>query len=509
MTQANPLPPLSTLKTRCGPERPSRTSRYRTASLIGVHLVVLAHLAHWKVAGTTLTPVEPSEAMQTLELGYVNAGFILFAIAILLTAIFGRFFCGWLCHLVAYQDLCAWILGKLRLRPRPVRSRFLVYIPLGAALYMFVWPTVSRWIDGRSAPSFVAHFMTDDLWRTFPGPAIALLTILIDGALIVWFLGAKGFCTYGCPYGGFFALADRVAPVRIRVTDACEGCGHCTATCTSNVKVHQEVALHRMVVDPGCMKCLDCVSACPKDALYVGFGKLPVQSARKPAKRTFDFSLGEDLTLVALFFFALYAFRSLYDAIPFLLALGLSVLTAVVSITAIRALRNSEFTFQHLTLRRDRRWTLGGVVFASLSAVWLTFAMHSALVQFHTREGERRVVAIQAARGMGAPVQRGEIEKTLAEFERAEALGLFPDARVELALASLHDNLGDRGKAEEYLRRTLSHDESKLQARFRLTDLLMMRGAREEAEQELLRLLEIEPGNAEAQRRLQIVRESR
>ena len=28
-----------------------------------------------------------------------------------------------------------------------------------------------------------------------------------------------------------------------------------------------------MVVDQGCMKCMDCVSVCPNDALYFGFGK--------------------------------------------------------------------------------------------------------------------------------------------------------------------------------------------------------------------------------------------
>ena len=31
-----------------------------------------------------------------------------------------------------------------------------------------------------------------------------------------------------------------------------------------------------MVVDPGCMKCMDCVSVCPNDALYFGFGPLPI-----------------------------------------------------------------------------------------------------------------------------------------------------------------------------------------------------------------------------------------
>ena len=91
--------------------------------------------------------------------------------------------------------------------------------------------------------------------------------------MTVYFLGQKGFCTYACPYGGFFGLADKLSPGKIRVTDACNQCGHCTATCTSNVLVHAEVKQYGMVVDPGCMKCMDCISVCPNDALYFGFGK--------------------------------------------------------------------------------------------------------------------------------------------------------------------------------------------------------------------------------------------
>jgi polyferredoxin len=87
------------------------------------------------------------------------------------------------------------------------------------------------------------------------------------------FLGTKGFCTYACPYGGFFGIADKFSSGKIRVTPACNQCGHCTATCTSNVLVRAEVKQYGMVVDPGCTKCMDCVSVCPNDALYFGFGK--------------------------------------------------------------------------------------------------------------------------------------------------------------------------------------------------------------------------------------------
>src|SRR4030095_9260277 len=107
-----------------------------------------------------------------------------------------------------------------------------------------------------------------NFWETFPSVAVAIPFLFICGFMTVYFLGQKGFCTYACPYGGFFGLADKFSPGKIRVTDACNQCGHCTATCTSNVVVHAEVKQYGMVVDPGCMKCMDCVSVCPNDALY-------------------------------------------------------------------------------------------------------------------------------------------------------------------------------------------------------------------------------------------------
>ena len=49
-----------------------------------------------------------------LQRGMVNAGFIFFTLAILATLIFGRFVCGWGCHILALQDFCGWLLKKMR-----------------------------------------------------------------------------------------------------------------------------------------------------------------------------------------------------------------------------------------------------------------------------------------------------------------------------------------------------------------------------------------------------------
>src|SRR5690606_11201847 len=151
-----------------------------------VHVLIAVHIGLWLASGrkATLAPVEPSEAMYTLEQGLVNAGFIFFLLAMASTALFGRFFCGWACHLVALQDLCAWLLQKVGIGRRPFRSRLLLWAPLGLALYMFVWPTFVREVvkplsgerwesmkvylgDVGPRPRFRSALTKEDFWETF------------------------------------------------------------------------------------------------------------------------------------------------------------------------------------------------------------------------------------------------------------------------------------------------------------------------------------------------------
>ena len=444
-----------------------------------------------------------------MELGYVNAGFLLFVGLILLTLVVGRFFCGWACHVVAYQDLCAWLLAKVGLRPRPVRSRLLVLVPLGAAFYMFAWPTVLRWWEGRPAPELSWHLTTDAFWETFPGPVVTALTFAVCGFLIVYWLGAKGFCTYGCPYGAVFGLSDRVAAGRIRVTDACETCGHCTATCTSNVRVHEEVARYRMVVDPGCMKCMDCVAVCPKDALYFGFGEpaWKLGHKRRGWKKA-DFGWGEELLMAAVFAVALFAFRSLYGLVPFLLALGLSVLAAVFGLTAWRLLRRPDVQFQRRTLKQSGRLTpVGRLAAAGLLAAGLLVG-HSLFVQYRLHRGQQLA-------HRGADSSRSSAERTadLAASHRhlssARDAALIDDARTHQLLGLVQRERGEFDGAEASLRHALTLRPGWPDAAIPLTDLLALRGAWDEAEALLRRVLDEHPGLGPAVTRMHKLQRAR
>lgn len=373
------------------PNRPrnSRMSKWRAAVLIAVHVIIAVHIIQWKYfSRTTLSPVEPSETMYTLNRGEVNAGFIFFSVALLLTLLLGRWICGWACHFVAYQDLCSWLLKKIGIKPKPLRSRLLLFGPLVLALYMFVWPSfyrlVAPWFGQQVQwPAWENRLLTTGFWDTFPSPMVAAVTILVAGFSIVYVLGSKGFCTYACPYGGFFAPIDRWSPARIRVTDACEHCGHCTASCTSNVRVHEEVAKFGMVVDPGCMKCLDCVSVCPNDALYFGFGK-PAVGARPsaPVKRLpHSFSLAEEIALAVVALLVIWAIRGMYDVIPLLMSMGIAVMTAAVLLLAWRVLWRANEKLQNLQLKRGGRWTVWGCAVVALAGGMTVFVGHSGLVK--------------------------------------------------------------------------------------------------------------------------------
>jgi polyferredoxin/tetratricopeptide (TPR) repeat protein len=464
--------PLAVLQDSPPKIRRSRAGRWRAGVLIAVHLVFAAHVAHWLISGRTMTPVEPSEGMAFARDGVINAGLVFFAAAALATAVFGRWFCGWGCHLVALQDLCRWLLEKVGIRPQPLRSRLLAWVPVAAFVYMFLWPAAWRLWNGGSLRRVETEWTTAHFWATFPGWVVGGLTFLVCGFATVYFLGAKGFCTYACPYGALFAVADRVSPMRIRVTDACEGCGHCTAVCTSNVRVHQEVHDYGMVVDSGCMKCGDCISVCPNDALYYGPGPIALFAKPRvpdPEPRRFPLARWEEGVLAVSFIAAFATFRGLYGMVPFLMALGLAGVLAYLVLVAVRLALEPNATLRRMALKRGGRLLPAGRGFLAALAVVALFWGHSAFVHAHAALGARDFRAADGLRGAfldatadTATMTAAERDRLLAarsHLETAERWGLATGQWQALRLAWLSAIFGDQGGLDRYSSLALARGE--------------------------------------------------
>lgn len=484
--------------------------------LIIVQILLIMHVAMWLLSqrygwfgGRTITPIEPSESMAFAKEGIINAGLIFFVLALLSTIILGRWFCGWGCHLVLLQDWCAGLMKRLGVRPKPFRSRLLIYVPFALALYMFIAPAFYRWamlpLDARLAQSLgsdhwlvgtvrdiatfagfplpaeadfpdwqiTTHLVTADFWATFTGVAVAVPFLLICGFAAVYFLGSKGFCTYGCPYGGFFAPLDEFAPGRIRVSDACEQCGHCTAVCSSNVRVHEEVHAYGMVIDPGCMKCLDCVSVCPNDALRFSFGRPAVHKGAARGngpKRRFDLSWREEIGLLIVFVLACLSLRSVYGLIPLLMAVGMALCVTYMLWKLWRMLRTPSVNLHRLRLRYKGRWTGAGLGFATVAVLLTAITLHSGIVRgamaLAAHLDRKTFVSADTVFSplppQPTPEDRASIERAMALYRTAGSwqdggIGLLRTWQPELnmRMARLQARLLEFDQAEMTLRRTI------------------------------------------------------
>ncbi len=462
----------------------NRFAAWRAGTLCGVYVLIALHIAHWKITGRTLAPLELHEVMVTAELGIVTAGFLFMAAAVIGTLVFGRFFCSWGCHILALEDLCAWLLAKARIHPKPVRSRLLLLVAPAALVYMFVWPHVVRIAQGTPAPVFRvagenerwASFVTTDFWRNLPSPLVALATFAVCGFAVVYLLGTRSFCKYVCPYGVLFGAADRFAPGRIRLkqgVDAqrCLDCGICTSVCQSHVRVHEELARHRMVVDSRCLRDLDCVAACPDGDLKFGLGPLALMK-RRAAGPSYDFSWGEDLALGGVFAGAFVAFRGLYFGVPFLLALGLAVCVAYVAVLGARLATRPHLRLNNFQLKTQGALTRSGRGFALVAIVMVLATAHSGVVRYHEATGAREFAKLGRA-AVQDPATRAS---AIRHLEAARTLGFVEPLELDRMLASLYTLEETPGSVEPLLRRIVGYDGSDWEARVRLARIELGKG---------------------------------
>jgi len=299
-------------------------------------------------------------------------------------------------------------------------------------------------------------FATTDFWRNLPGPWIIALTFFFCGFAIIYFLGSRSFCKYACPYGALFGLLDRFSPGRIVAGENCEQCGACTAVCGSDVRVHEELKTFGKVVNPSCLKDLDCVSVCPNEAVHFGFTKPSLFTSwrREARRKRYDFSFGEELLMLAVFLASILVFRGLYDKVPFLLTLGLGVVLAYLVVLCTRLPRAEDVSMDRFRLKESGRLTSAGVGFALAAGVLAVFIGHSAFIRYHEFKGARAYGEfLQEARTGSVDSGSGSVTRALEHLGTCDRWGLYRSTLLSSRLATLHLRTGAPERAEPYLQR--------------------------------------------------------
>jgi tetratricopeptide (TPR) repeat protein len=154
----------------------------------------------------------------------------------------------------------------------------------------------------------------------------------------------------------------------------------------SNVQVHAEVKEFGMVVDPGCMKHMDCISVCPNDALYFGFGKPSIGIAKSVA-RNYSLTWPEEIAGAFVFLASYLAVWDVYQLVPMLMALGVASITTFLVLRILRLIKAKDLSFYRFNLKSAGTIQNAGYVFLVFGFAWIGLNAHSGWVRYHERAG--------------------------------------------------------------------------------------------------------------------------
>ncbi len=196
-----------------------------------------------------------------------NAGdMILVASMLLITAVMGRFFCGFLCSFGTMGDFF-WAVGnKLKLR-RPKISRQANRILKSLKYIVLIGIVLLGWTFGVSLLSTTANPWTIfGMYVSLSGWAdlsawISIGALLLLGIMIGSMYIERFFCRYLCPLGAVFAIISKGRLFKIRKpAQACGSCKACTMRCSMGIPLYDR----NVISDGECIDCMNCVEVCPR-----------------------------------------------------------------------------------------------------------------------------------------------------------------------------------------------------------------------------------------------------
>jgi len=219
-------------------------------------------------------------------------------VLLVLSALFGRFFCGWICPLGTTIDAS----GKLTGRGRPLHSRswrkvkYLLLITLTVAglgglqllglfdplaiflrsLTFSLYPAYNLMMNGLFDLSYQYNLpvlndayplFRDNLMAFFqPSYTLGLFTLLVFlGILLLERVERRFWCKNLCPLGALFGLCSSRAPLVREPDGLCADCGQCATDCRMAAVGEQGMRAGE------CIECLDCSGYCPSERVQFRF----------------------------------------------------------------------------------------------------------------------------------------------------------------------------------------------------------------------------------------------
>jgi ferredoxin len=234
--------------------------------------------AFWQLRGWPINwilELDPLTAAATvLSTGTFYANLAWALIAIVLTLIVGRFFCGFICPLGAIHQFTGWVARRgqapaLRVeanRHRRLQSTkyyflafFLVLALMGSVQTGLLdpLPLLHRSVNLSLAPiADKGLYVLSDRPRFYASAwLIGVMFLAVVGLNLVL---PRFFCRFICPLGALFSLLSRFTPWRIgKTSDKCGECRICEEYCEGACRPSGRI------IGSECVLCFNCLDRCP------------------------------------------------------------------------------------------------------------------------------------------------------------------------------------------------------------------------------------------------------
>lgn len=199
------------------------------------------------------------------------AGFFIFVSILLMSLVFAKSFCSWLCPVGLLSeklaDLGEWLFKRKFRMPRIADYilRSIKYFLLGFLIYVLSGMSLAAlksFLDG-------GYNIVADIKMYYFFANMDIISLVVVICLMLFSIFFRGFwCRYLCPYGALLGIAGLLSPSKIRRNESsCIDCTKCAKACPSFIRVDKV----KTVISDECTSCMKCVDACPvKDTLYAG-----------------------------------------------------------------------------------------------------------------------------------------------------------------------------------------------------------------------------------------------
>ena len=192
------------------------------------------------------------------------AGFFIFFGIVLMSLVFGKAFCSWLCPVGFLSELIG-DFGKKIFKKDLKLPKFLDY-PLRSLKYLllgFLVYSVFFLMSVTAVQAFLdsPYNLVSDIKMYYFFADISRTALLILAALFLLSIPIRNFwCRFLCPYGALLGITSLLSPNKIkRNASNCIDCGLCNKACPSFVKVDKV----KTVISDECTTCMSCVDVCP------------------------------------------------------------------------------------------------------------------------------------------------------------------------------------------------------------------------------------------------------